>query len=109
MNFIKLCKDRFNNCNSVLCIGLDPIIEKMPFRDISNIEKTISNFYYPIIDNFQKYAIAVKPNIAFYEQYGIDGYKALLNVIKRAKKYSWERVIKIFDNYLEEKRNSFFK
>jgi len=31
------------------------------------------------------------------------------NAIKRAKKYSWERIIKIFDNYLEEKRNSFFK
>ena len=31
------------------------------------------------------------------------------NAIKRAKNYSWERVIKIFDNYLEEKRNSFFQ
>ena len=31
------------------------------------------------------------------------------NAIRRAKKYSWERVIKIFDNYLEEKRNSFIQ
>lgn len=88
MSFIKLCKERFDKCNSVLCIGLDPIIEKMPFKDSLNIGKTISNFYYPIIDNFQKYAIAVKPNIAFYEQYGIEGYNALKNVINRAKKFS---------------------
>ena len=87
MSFINLCKERFNNCKSVLCIGLDPVIEKIPFKDQSNIEKKISDFYYSIIDNFQKYAIAVKPNIAFYEQYGIDGYNALKNIIKRAKKY----------------------
>lgn len=31
------------------------------------------------------------------------------NAVRRAKKYRWERVIKIFDNYLEEKRNSFFQ
>ena len=88
MNFIKYCEERFINCKSVLCIGLDPVIEKIPLNDISNIEKTISDFYYTIIDNFHKYAIAVKPNIAFYEQYGIEGYKALKNIIKRAKKYN---------------------
>lgn len=87
MSFIELCKERFDVYKSVLCIGLDPIIEKIPVKDKSNIEKTITEFNYSIIDNFYKYAIALKPNIAFYEQYGIEGYKSLKKIINRAKKY----------------------
>ncbi len=88
MNFIESCKERFDEYKSVLCIGLDPIIEKIPFKDKSNIEKTISEFNYSIIDNFHKYAIAFKPNIAFYEQYGIAGYKSLKKTIRRVKKFN---------------------
>ncbi len=88
MSFIELCKERYVKCKSILCIGLDPVIEKIPFKDKTNIEKTISDFFYSIIDNFHEYAIAVKPNIAFYEQYGIEGYKSLQNIINRAKKFN---------------------
>lgn len=87
MSFIDLCRERFDACKSVLCIGLDPIIEKIPFKDKTNIEKTLIEFNYSLIDNFHKYAIALKPNIAFYEQYGIAGHKSLKKTIKRAKKY----------------------
>jgi len=87
MTFNEMCKTRFEKYKTVLCIGLDPVLEKIPFKRKSNIEKTLVKFYYSLIDNFHKYALAVKPNIAFYEQYGIDGYKALKKIIARAKKY----------------------
>ncbi|HBD94784.1 MAG: orotidine 5'-phosphate decarboxylase [Spirochaetes bacterium GWF1_31_7] len=84
MNFNELTKQRFNDTNSVLCIGLDPIYEDIPVKK-DTIEKTITNFLFEIIDNFGQYALAVKPNIAFFEQYGIEGLIALKSVIKRAK------------------------
>lgn len=85
MNFINKCKERFDSLKTVLCIGFDPVIEKIPFKRKDNIKKTLINFYFSIIENFHKYALAVKPNIAFYEQYGIDGLKALKEIIKKSK------------------------
>lgn len=87
MSFVAKCKERFDSVNSVLCIGLDPVIEKIPLENKSNIYKTLIEFYFSLIDNFSKYVLAYKPNIAFYEQYGIDGYKALKDIIERAQKY----------------------
>jgi orotidine-5'-phosphate decarboxylase len=86
MTFLEKTKERFDSVNSVLCIGLDPVIEKIPFKNKSNIEKTLVKFYYSILENFHASALAVKPNAAFYEQYGIDGVKALKKIIVKAKK-----------------------
>ena len=87
MSFNEICKNRFNELNTVLCMGLDPVLEKIPLDDKSDIEKTLVSFYYSLIENFHKYVLAVKPNIAFYEQYGIDGLKALKKIIAKAKSY----------------------
>ena len=85
MNFIDSCKQRFDDLKTILCIGLDPVIEKIPFKNKTDIEKTLIDFYFSILDNFHTYTLAVKPNIAFYEQYGINGYNALKKIIQRAK------------------------
>ncbi len=85
MDFTELCMERFKVNNSVLCVGLDPELEKIPVK-AGNIEKKISGFYITLLDSFNKYMLAVKPNIAFYEQYGIDGYNALKKIINHAKK-----------------------
>lgn len=86
-SFLELCKTRFEKINSVLCIGLDPVIEKFPAEviDKDSIENTLINFFFPILQNYAKYALAVKPNIAFYEQYGIEGLVALKKIIKKAQ------------------------
>lgn len=85
-DFLKKCKDRFTKINSVLCIGLDPVIDKFPEEvvDKDSITRTLTNFFFPILENYAKYALAVKPNIAFYEQYGIDGLIALKKIIEKA-------------------------
>ena len=51
--------------NSCLCIGLDPDLESMPIRDIALFNKTV-------IEATQDIVSAYKPNLAFYEQFGID-------------------------------------
>lgn len=85
MDFIEQCKQRFKDLNTVICLGMDPVIEKIPIGKKDNIEKTITDFYYSFLENFNKYVLTIKPNIAFYEQYGFDGLRALKNIIKKAK------------------------
>ena len=72
---------------NIICFGVDPILEKIPFFEES-AEKTIEVFYKNIFDGFIKNNImpaSVKPNIAFFEQYGIGGLQALKNIIKMCK------------------------
>lgn len=56
---------------SMLCVGLDTDPEKMP-AGIS-----MYDFNRLIIDATAQYAVAYKPNLAFYEAQGIDGWKTL--------------------------------
>lgn len=86
MNFDTMCRERFEKLSTVLCIGLDPVIEKIPVKK-DTVYDTLTFFLCEIIENFHTYALAVKPNIAFYEQYGIEGLRALETVIKKAKEY----------------------
>lgn len=92
-NFNELSKERFGFTNSVLCLGLDPVYELIPEKK-DTIENTLTNFLFEMIDNFGKYSIAVKPNAAFFEQYGLEGFNALKKVIERAKQ---QKIPVIFD------------
>ena len=85
MDFLTKCRDRFDSLNSVLSVGLDPIIEKFPITK-NGIKETIIFYFSEILEHFQNKIYVVKPNIAFYEQYGLDGLIALKEIIKLAKK-----------------------
>ena len=61
---------------SFLCIGLDTDIKKIP-KFLLDSDDPIFNFNKKIIDATNKYCIAYKPNIAFYESQGLKGWKAL--------------------------------
>lgn len=65
---------------SMLCVGLDVDMDKIPKHLLSQ-EDPIFEFNKAIIEATQKYCIAYKPNIAFYEAYGIKGWKALKKTI----------------------------
>ena len=60
---------------SFLCVGLDVDIDKIP-ESLLNYDDPIFEFAKQIIDFTNKYAIAYKPNIAFYEAHGAKGYKS---------------------------------
>ncbi|MEM9000978.1 MAG: orotidine-5'-phosphate decarboxylase [Bacteroidota bacterium] len=61
---------------SFLCVGLDTDLDKIP-KHLLHQEDPIFAFNKAIIDATNAYCIAYKPNIAFYEAYGLEGWKAL--------------------------------
>jgi len=70
---------------SFLCVGLDPEIEKIPSFLIKT-KDPVFEFNRRIIDSTHKFAVAYKPNVAFYECLGPKGWKSLestLNFIKK--------------------------
>jgi orotidine-5'-phosphate decarboxylase len=62
--------------NSFLCVGLDPSIDKIPSH-LMKEEDPIFAFNREIIDSTEPYAVAYKPNVAFYEALGSKGWEAL--------------------------------
>lgn len=65
---------------SFLCIGLDVDLNKIP-KHLLKEEDPIFAFNKAIIDATHHLCVAYKPNIAFYEAYGIKGWKALEKTI----------------------------
>ena len=65
---------------SFLCVGLDSDINKIP-KHLLNLEDPIFEFNKQIIDATKEFAIAYKPNIAFYEAMGASGWQSLENTI----------------------------
>ena len=65
---------------SFLCVGLNPDLGKLP-KHLLNLEDPIFEFNKAIIDATKDYCVAYKPNTAFYEAYGLAGWKALEKTI----------------------------
>ncbi|SIS87852.1 orotidine-5'-phosphate decarboxylase [Zobellia uliginosa] len=66
---------------SFLCIGLDTDLEKVPPHLLEE-EDPIFAFNKAIIDATHDICVSYKPNIAFYEAYGIKGWQALEKTIR---------------------------
>lgn len=65
---------------SFLCVGLDIDLEKVPVQ-FQKSSTALVDFSKAIIDATAPYAVAYKPNIAFFETYGVEGMTALKEVI----------------------------
>ena len=61
---------------SFLCVGLDTDLDKIP-KHLLKDEDPIFSFNKAIIDATHPFCVAYKPNIAFYEAYGLQGWKSL--------------------------------
>jgi len=80
---------------SFLCVGLDTDVNKMPASLINEMKEkygeeewlfpAIWEFNARIIDATAPYCVAYKPNLAFYEAYGIDGMMAFEGTIEYLK------------------------
>lgn len=95
-NFADHLSGTMKRNNSVLCAGFDPRIERIPavfHAEASRLENAqqdfyevcLRSFYTAAIDTLRESIAAVKPNIAFFEQYGIGGLKALQWICRYAK------------------------
>lgn len=66
---------------SFLCVGLDPDTTKMP----TSLNGDILTFNKKIIEATARYAVAYKPNLAFYESLGSEGYRIFEDTIRFIK------------------------
>jgi orotidine-5'-phosphate decarboxylase len=85
---------------SVVCVGLDPVLERMPPKlvdtyrpqvgdlgDDGAVAACFEQFCTDIIDAVAESAACIKPQAAFFEQYGAAGWAALSAVVRRAHEY----------------------
>jgi len=77
---------------SFLCVGLDTDIDKMPQSLMKRVKKEyeeeeltfgmLLEFNISIIDATAPYCVAYKPNLAFYEAYGMEGIAAFEGTVE---------------------------
>lgn len=67
-----------------LCVGLDPDIKKIP-QHLLKEEDPIFAFNKAIIDATAPYCVSYKPNLAFYEAYGLEGMVSFKRTISYLK------------------------
>lgn len=70
--------------HSFLCVGLDTDIKKIPAHIFSDADPIFA-FNKAIIDATADLCIAYKPNLAFYESIGTDGWTAFEKTVKYIK------------------------
>ncbi|MCC5916498.1 MAG: orotidine-5'-phosphate decarboxylase [Cryomorphaceae bacterium] len=75
-NLIKIIQKK----RSVLCVGLDTDLTKIPKHLLADDDPMFA-FNKSIIDATEPYAVAYKPNIAFYEAEGESGWKSLKKTV----------------------------
>lgn len=69
---------------SFLCVGLDTDIRKVP-RHLQSAADPVLAFNRKIIDATAEYAVAFKPNLAFYESLGWQGWHTLEKTVEYIK------------------------
>jgi uridine monophosphate synthetase len=76
-SFFSFLEKRVDDCSSLLCVGLDPHIPdlKEPTADSAR------DFCLDLIKQTARYAAAFKPNAAFFEVFGAEGWTALKQVV----------------------------
>lgn len=72
--------DQIKTKKSYLCVGLDTDITKIP-RHLLKYPDPVFEFNKQIIDATLPYAVAYKPNIAFYEALGSAGWESLKKTV----------------------------
>ena len=75
--FFSFLSKRVDDCSSLLCVGLDPHPSDLP----APTAEAARIFCLNIIKATAPYAAAFKPNAAFFELYGPEGWAALKDVI----------------------------
>lgn len=71
---------------SFLCVGLDTDLKKVP-QHLMNEEDAIFSFNKAIIEATAPYCVAYKPNMAFYEAFGVKGLVSFERTVKYLKEH----------------------
>ena len=73
--FVDFLEETVNQKKSLICVGLDPHPDQMQVDDLYE-------FCESIVTEVSPYVSAIKPNLAFFEAFGIEGLKTLEKVVK---------------------------
>jgi orotidine 5'-phosphate decarboxylase subfamily 2 len=76
-SFFSFLEKRVDDCSSLLCIGLDPHVNDLS----APTAEAARDFCLTLVKQTARYAAAFKPNAAFFEFFGADGWTALKDVI----------------------------
>jgi orotidine 5'-phosphate decarboxylase subfamily 2 len=101
MNFQQRVKQTQLQSKSLLCIGLDPDVEKIP-RSLRNTRNPVLEFNKRVIGATGDLVCAYKLNLAFYEVYGRQGWEAL----EKSLDYIEDPVLRIADGKRNDIGNS---
>ncbi len=75
---------------SVLCVGIDPRLERMPPEITSgcagDVEAILTRFGVEILEIAGPYAACFKPQIAFFEAHGLAGLRAFAAIVQEARR-----------------------
>ena len=72
---------------SFLCVGLDTDVNKIPEHLFDDSEDSIFEFNKAIIDATADLCVAYKPNLAFYESLGLEGWEVLERTVDYIREY----------------------
>jgi len=75
--FFSFLEKRVDDCSSLLCVGLDPHMDDLKEPTAASA----LDFCWRLIKATAPYAAAFKPNAAFFEVFGAEGWTALRQVI----------------------------
>ena len=89
-SFFSFLEKRVDDCSSLLCIGLDPHIPDLRTDGRTPVPTADSarDFCLHLVKQTSRYAAAFKPNAAFFEVFGPQGWTALKDVINAIKEES---------------------
>ena len=77
-SFFSFLEKRVDDCSSLLCVGLDPHVSDL--KEAS--PASALDFCLNLVKQTSRYAAAFKPNAAFFEAFGAEGWTALRQVIE---------------------------
>jgi uridine monophosphate synthetase len=82
-SFFSFLEKRVDDCSSLLCIGLDPHVSDLSTDGQLPVPTADSarDFCLNLVKQTSRYAAAFKPNAAFFEVFGAEGWTALKDVI----------------------------
>ena len=86
MGYLELLASSAQERQSIVCFGLDPDVPQLPLLPAQGNEEKIVSFFSQIIDaslSESKSISALKPNYAYFAQYGFEGLRALKTLVGR--------------------------
>ena len=97
--FFSFLEKRVDDCSSLLCVGLDPHVSELKEPTAASA----LDFCLRLVKATAPYAAAFKPNAAFFEAFGAEGWTALQQVILAIRSES-ERIGSHIPVILDAKR-----